>query len=369
MADPEAEKAVPTSATSTNAITASTTIAAATMSEIRRTRAAPGAVRSVHAGITQREIASTASAQIPATMPNHQAGCAEAATLTLKALMPSAASAYTAVSTHGRVDHATTATAGSSQIGRRAAGESRRSAMADSTVAASATSTDSHTQWFSDEKTETACEAETPWPDPTWVSTETAPSWPSTATAAVAGPSRIGAAKPSGALPSTIAVTTSPMNAAIAKQPAIIDWFERRFGPYNPVGGPIPLHRYRARQKTKGDERADRIAALAERLGLPRAALEGNPDLAGVMSSTDEGALGAMGAFASAGKTLTCNVDFGGNDEVLGNVKSGKIYASVALQFQDDMTQSFDTLVKMQANPTQNGEVLVVPQKIVTNNG
>ena len=56
---------------------------------------------------------------------------------------------------------------------------------------------------------------------------------------------------------------------------------ERRYGPYTPVGGPIPLHRYRTRQKTKGEERANRIAALAERLGLPRAALEGNPDLAG----------------------------------------------------------------------------------------
>ena len=57
---------------------------------------------------------------------------------------------------------------------------------------------------------------------------------------------------------------------------------ERRYGPYSPVGGPIPLHRYRTHQKTRGEERADRIAALAERLGLPRAALEGNPDLADV---------------------------------------------------------------------------------------
>ena len=39
------------------------------------------------------------------------------------------------------------------------------------------------------------------------------------------------------------------------------------------------------------------------------------------MSSTDEGALGAMGAFDSAGKKLLCNTDFGGNDEVLGDVK------------------------------------------------
>src|SRR3954453_18866692 len=57
---------------------------------------------------------------------------------------------------------------------------------------------------------------------------------------------------------------------------------ERRFGPYAPVGGPIPLHRYRSHQKTKSEERADRIAALAERLGLPRAALEGRPELVGM---------------------------------------------------------------------------------------
>jgi hypothetical protein len=57
---------------------------------------------------------------------------------------------------------------------------------------------------------------------------------------------------------------------------------ERRFGPYAPVGGPIPLHRYRSHQKTKSEERADRIAALAERLGLPRAALEGRPEWVGM---------------------------------------------------------------------------------------
>jgi ABC-type sugar transport system substrate-binding protein len=94
--------------------------------------------------------------------------------------------------------------------------------------------------------------------------------------------------------------------------------------------------------------------------------LQGNPDLAGVMSSQDEGALGALGAFAAAGKTLTCNVNFGGNDEVLKDVQSGKVYASVTLQFSADMTQAFDTLVKMQADPTAAGPVLTVPIKTVT---
>jgi ABC-type sugar transport system substrate-binding protein len=94
--------------------------------------------------------------------------------------------------------------------------------------------------------------------------------------------------------------------------------------------------------------------------------LQGKPDLAAVMASNDEGALGAIGAFAAAGRTPTCVTDFGGNDEVLKDVQGGKIYASVALQFQADMTQSFDTLVKMQADPKANGEVLIVPQKVVT---
>ncbi len=98
-------------------------------------------------------------------------------------------------------------------------------------------------------------------------------------------------------------------------------------------------------------------------------ALQGHPHLNAVMASTDEGALGAQGAFAAAGKKLACNVDFGGNDEVLKDVQAGTIFASVALQFNADMAQSFDTLAKMQADPKSNGLVLTVPQKIVTSNG
>jgi ABC-type sugar transport system substrate-binding protein len=95
-------------------------------------------------------------------------------------------------------------------------------------------------------------------------------------------------------------------------------------------------------------------------------ALQGHPDLVGVMSSTDEGALGAIGAFNNNSKSkLLCNVDFGGNDEVLADVKKGTIYSSVALQFAADMMQSFDTLVKMQGDPKAKGQVLVTPQKII----
>ena len=52
---------------------------------------------------------------------------------------------------------------------------------------------------------------------------------------------------------------------------------EHRYGPYRSTSGPIPLHRYRAYKKTKTEQRTERIEALAEKLGLPRAALEGVP--------------------------------------------------------------------------------------------
>ncbi|WP_081705345.1 IS481 family transposase [Gloeobacter kilaueensis] len=55
---------------------------------------------------------------------------------------------------------------------------------------------------------------------------------------------------------------------------------EQRYGPYLPVDGPIPLHRYRKFKKTRTQERSERIATLATRLGLPRAALEGHAELA-----------------------------------------------------------------------------------------
>jgi hypothetical protein len=54
---------------------------------------------------------------------------------------------------------------------------------------------------------------------------------------------------------------------------------DQRYGPYLPVDGPIPLHRYRKFKKSQTSERADRIAALAQRLVLPRSALEGNREI------------------------------------------------------------------------------------------
>jgi hypothetical protein len=55
---------------------------------------------------------------------------------------------------------------------------------------------------------------------------------------------------------------------------------EQRYGPYRPVGGPIPLHRYRRFKKTRTETRAERVEVLAETLVLPRAALTDRPELA-----------------------------------------------------------------------------------------
>lgn len=54
-----------------------------------------------------------------------------------------------------------------------------------------------------------------------------------------------------------------------------VEWNQKRFGPYRPSGGPIPLHRYRKHRKSKREKRADTVAALAEQLAIPKAAVSG----------------------------------------------------------------------------------------------
>ena len=54
-----------------------------------------------------------------------------------------------------------------------------------------------------------------------------------------------------------------------------VEFRERRFGPYRPSGGPIPLHRYRKPRMSASQKRADRIGDLASKLSVPRTALSG----------------------------------------------------------------------------------------------
>jgi hypothetical protein len=48
---------------------------------------------------------------------------------------------------------------------------------------------------------------------------------------------------------------------------------ENRYGPYAPIGKPIPLHSYRSFKKSNTQKRADRIEAIASQLSLPTSAI------------------------------------------------------------------------------------------------
>jgi hypothetical protein len=52
-----------------------------------------------------------------------------------------------------------------------------------------------------------------------------------------------------------------------------VEFESERFGPYHPVSGPIPLHRYRAFKRGKNEEQGDRIRQLADVIALPLTAL------------------------------------------------------------------------------------------------
>jgi len=55
-----------------------------------------------------------------------------------------------------------------------------------------------------------------------------------------------------------------------------VEFTGETWGPYYPVSGPVPLHRYRTFRRGKAAERADRIHALARQLNIPVSALSGS---------------------------------------------------------------------------------------------
>lgn len=90
----------------------------------------------------------------------------------------------------------------------------------------------------------------------------------------------------------TVAGVSYAVNAELAGETVILWWGlfdnelyaelgEKRFGPYYPVGGPIPLHRYRTHRKTRKERRTERIEALAGKLQLSREVVLGK-DFAGI---------------------------------------------------------------------------------------
>lgn len=88
----------------------------------------------------------------------------------------------------------------------------------------------------------------------------------------------------------TVAGVTYEVDPELAGETAVVWWGlfdqelfvemgEERYGPFLPVGGPIPLHRYRKHRKSRREVRADAVADLAKIISIPRSALSGEDDV------------------------------------------------------------------------------------------
>jgi hypothetical protein len=94
----------------------------------------------------------------------------------------------------------------------------------------------------------------------------------------------------------TVAGVAYEVDAELAGETVVVWWGlfdqelwveqgDERFGPFQPVGGPIPLHRYRKHRKSQRETRADQVAALADKLVLPRAAVSGEDGVVMIRSN------------------------------------------------------------------------------------
>lgn len=97
----------------------------------------------------------------------------------------------------------------------------------------------------------------------------------------------------------TVAGVTYEVTPEVAGETVVVWWglFDQelwvehgaeRYGPFDPVGGPVPLHRYRKYRKTRREIRADRVDVLATKIGIPRSVLAGDDVI--VRASRPEGA-------------------------------------------------------------------------------
>jgi predicted DNA-binding transcriptional regulator AlpA len=84
----------------------------------------------------------------------------------------------------------------------------------------------------------------------------------------------------------TVAGVTYEVDPELAGETIVVWWGlfdqelfaetgDERYGPYSPVGGAIPLHRYRKHRKSRREERSERVDVLAAKLQLPRSAVFG----------------------------------------------------------------------------------------------
>lgn len=93
--------------------------------------------------------------------------------------------------------------------------------------------------------------------------------------------------------------------------------------------------------------------------------LQAHPDITAVIAGSDETALGAVGAFAAAGKTPACIVAGGGSPDVLKAQKDGKLTAVVAWEYSAAVNRAGPELTKLMSDPTATGRVFNTPITVV----
>jgi hypothetical protein len=103
----------------------------------------------------------------------------------------------------------------------------------------------------------------------------------------VAGDARVSVAGVRYEVDPELAGETVPLWFGLYDDQLFVEHGERRYGPYAPSGGPIPLHHYHSFKKTPTQKRADRIEGLAEQLSVPRAALSDYPTLSSSLSAVE----------------------------------------------------------------------------------
>ena len=94
-----------------------------------------------------------------------------------------------------------------------------------------------------------------------------------------------------------------------------------------------------------------------------RTAIQANPKAVGIVTWTDEGALGSIAAYKTAGKkpSSLCLVGAGGGDQAKAAVKAKNLYADVALDFGADIAQNIAELKRLMAGTGVMGKQLVTP--------
>lgn len=104
----------------------------------------------------------------------------------------------------------------------------------------------------------------------------------------------------------------------------------------------------------------DRLTAQENSLS----AIQGHPGINAVAGVTDEGSLGALTALKLAGKKPTrtaCAIGAGGSPEAISDVNRRLEYAYVVIDFQGDLKQNVNELLKMASDPTARGTQLYTP--------